>query len=140
MTYPIDTPDTGPDTASPLKQKGPGLASRTAKADEGRESGFFTSVAWLRLFNGGAVWWSLRARRLLCPVRQLRTVPAAPLAWGGGFAYSAKDTTMHPITTRRLHTPSVPCLPLALALYRALRPLAGPVLAYRVAFGWRVGQ
>ena len=42
----------------------------------------------------------------------------------------------------RLHTPaiSVPRLPLALALYRALRPLAGPVLAYRVAFGWRAEQ
>ena len=42
----------------------------------------------------------------------------------------------------RLHTPaiSVPRLPLALALYRALRPLAGPVRAYRVAFGRRAEQ
>jgi hypothetical protein len=36
----------------------------------------------------------------------------------------------------RLRTPSVPVprLLLALALHRALRPLAGPLLAFRVAF------
>ena len=37
----------------------------------------------------------------------------------------------------RLHTPAISVPRLPLALYRALRPLAGPVLAYRVAFGWR---
>lgn len=35
----------------------------------------------------------------------------------------------------RLHAPASP-IP-SLQLYRALRPLVGPVLAWRLAFAWR---
>ncbi len=39
------------------------------------------------------------------------------------------------LACRRLHAPASP-IP-SLQLYRALRPLVGPVLAWRLAFAWR---
>jgi len=36
---------------------------------------------------------------------------------------------------KRLHTPVPPVF--SLQLYRALSPLVGPVLAWRLAFAWR---
>lgn len=41
------------------------------------------------------------------------------------------------LACRRLHAPTSPAF--SLQLYRALRPLVGPVLAWRVAFAWRAG-
>jgi len=41
----------------------------------------------------------------------------------------------------RLHTPRRTFkLFSSLALYRALRPIAGPVLAWRMAFAWRAAS
>lgn len=37
----------------------------------------------------------------------------------------------------RLHAPASPFR--SLSLYRVLRPLAGPVLAWRLSFAWRAG-
>lgn len=39
------------------------------------------------------------------------------------------------LACRRLHAPASPAF--SLQLYRALRPLVGPVLAWRLAFAWR---
>ncbi|MDD2990795.1 MAG: hypothetical protein PHI64_17775 [Zoogloea sp.] len=39
------------------------------------------------------------------------------------------------LACRRLHAPTSPAR--SLQLYRALRPLVGPVLAWRLAFAWR---
>ncbi len=50
----------------------------------------------------------------------------------------------HAPACTRLHTPTPPRCTLklspALALYRALRPIAGPVFAWRVAFGGRAAS
>jgi len=39
------------------------------------------------------------------------------------------------LACRRLHASASPVF--SLQLYRALRPLVGPVLAWRLAFAWR---
>lgn len=39
------------------------------------------------------------------------------------------------LVCKRLHTPVSPVF--FLQLYRTLRPLVGPVLAWRLAFAWR---
>ena len=39
------------------------------------------------------------------------------------------------LVCKRLHTPVSPVF--SLQFYRALRPLVGPVLAWRLAFVWR---
>lgn len=39
------------------------------------------------------------------------------------------------LACQRLHAPA--SLAFSLQLYRALRPLVGPVLAWRLAFAWR---
>lgn len=44
----------------------------------------------------------------------------------------------HAQPCKRLHAPVPPVF--ALKLYRALRLFVGPVLAWRVAFGWRTGK
>ncbi len=41
------------------------------------------------------------------------------------------------LACKRLHAPASPIL--SLQLYRALRALVGPVLAWRLAFAWRAG-
>ena len=43
--------------------------------------------------------------------------------------------TTHALACKRLHASVSPVF--SLKLYRALRPFVGPVLAWRVAFGWR---
>ena len=70
---------------------------------------------------------------------------ARPPFGDGGRKQSAtkEPRTManHAPACTRLHTPrcTLKLFP-SLALYRALRPVAGPVLAWRVAFAWRAAS
>lgn len=63
-----------------------------------------------------------------------------PFGDGGGFSPTKEHHTMatHVPACTRLHTPrrTLKLFP-SLALYRALRPFTGPVLAWRVAFAGR---
>lgn len=79
------------------------------------------------------------ACRFLCPGLPTPLRPAPRLEAGCGFSPTKEPRTMatNAPACPRLHAPRRTLkLSLSLALYRALRPFTGPVLAWRVAFAW----
>lgn len=91
-----------------------------------------------------AVWGSLRACRFLCPGLLTPHAPATHLAVGSGNDTADKGVHAMRLTASgkpahifKPRTPGNSRFSLRLDVYRAFRLVSGPVLAHRVAFGFK---